>query len=527
MILQESFSEVGRATAQHLDNLRRQLGVGIDPAYDYSQMTELQKKLTSKKDKKPKDDGQGGSGALDKLRDALREATNPPGQGEETEQDGQGAAGSPGKLGGSQQLGQKGKVKPSWSFKTQPRQSLYKLDIENRFRAPPVGCYRPKVEVCERRSQECDFGYKEPTRSFHTVKLEEEVNKLKEEGKPFEHLLKPCTTVEVLEERPERLRPRLSDYSFSKSIDRPDPVKSAGITYHDNSFSAGVLDGDLNTSKLERKPEWDFARTSTSEAKPRETFFQPGQYNVNVNFTRPTADVKNIPFSNQTKRKPLRESVGRVEIKSRAGDHLPDRSHTRSCPLLSKFRNSSTPSFDKYTERPPLAKIMKPYHDAEDPEVDQAVFHRSMTHDEMEAAKSTWSKAKTVEKFDISLTRQEQFKVQRMCGENIPLQRAKENLTRGPVSVELLPEIGNSPSLKPKILVKDFDRMPARHANEKRYVEPPPRNRDLSDAMRFERGTRGGDARPEAGALSPVAGTISKLRATRKYSSLDVGKIAE
>jgi len=248
---------------------------------------------------------------------------------------------------------------------------------------------------------------------------------------------------------------------------------------------------------------------------------------VNVNFTRPAADVKNIHFSQQTKRKPLRENVGRIEIKSRAGDHLPDRSHTRSCPLLSKFRSNSVPSFDKYSERPPIAKISKPYHKAEDPEIDQAVFHRSMTHDEMETAKSTWSKAKTVEKFDTSLTRNEQFKVQRMYGENIPLQRAKDNLTRGPVSVELLPELGNTPSLKPKVLVKDFDRMPARHANEKRYVEPPPRNRDLSDAMRFERGVRVGDAKPEKEAMSPTAGTISKLRATRSYNGVDVSAVTE
>merc|ERR1719210_2582833 len=81
MIFDTTFSEIGRSSGQQLDALRRQLGVGIDPSYDYSHMEEMQKKLIQKKDKKFKgatgdsagQDAGGPVTGLDQLRRALRE----------------------------------------------------------------------------------------------------------------------------------------------------------------------------------------------------------------------------------------------------------------------------------------------------------------------------------------------------------------------------------------------------------------------------------------------------------------------
>lgn len=67
-------------------------------------------------------------------------------------------------------------------------------------------------------------------------------------------------------------------------------------------------------------------------------YFPSGQYKVDLNVTRDKGDKKNIAFEKRPDRKPLRESVGRVEIISRMGDHLPDRSLARSCNPKTKLR---------------------------------------------------------------------------------------------------------------------------------------------------------------------------------------------
>ena len=55
-----------------VDAVRRQLGVGIDPGYDYSQMAQSQRKM-AQKEKKPKEDATGAISGIDQLRKALRE----------------------------------------------------------------------------------------------------------------------------------------------------------------------------------------------------------------------------------------------------------------------------------------------------------------------------------------------------------------------------------------------------------------------------------------------------------------------
>jgi len=512
MLFTETFSCVGRSTAGQLENLRRQLGVGIDPAYDYSQLAELQKKLTSKKEKKPKDDVLTG-GALDLLRKAITEATAPPPEEPEEAEDADGTPGKPGVGPAQARVSQT----PTWSFRARDRNSLAALDVENRFRAPPPGSYRAKYDFVDPRVKgQHDFGAKEPTKGRGTIALEKEVAKLQEENLPWEHLVSPLVSTELLDEKPERVKPRLICPNFSKDIPRPDLIKFANIQWNDNSFTAGVLDGDLVTSKMRRRPCFDFAKTSTAPEKLQETFFQPGQYNVNVGLTRPKLEVKNIPFTRQTNRKPL--TLGK-----RLGDNLPDRSLARSCPLLSSCPRLKIPDLDHYTERPPPAVPRKADHDDSNPEIDRDVFHRQMTHDEMEAVKRTWTKAKPIGKFDQSLTREKHFKIQRSYGEDRARKMAKDNITHGPVSVEMLPmdSIGASEQFRPRVLTRDFERM-AHRERQKKYAVSPSRKRDQGDAMRFGREARTGEARLEADALSPLAGDIARMRATRDFSGMVV-----
>merc|ERR1719498_1073767 len=145
-------------------------------------------------------------------------------------------------------------------------------------------------------------------------------------------------------------------------------VKQANITFNTNSFTAGVLQGDKHQSGHTRGPEWDFAKTSTAPDKPREYYFQPGQYNVKWDIARPKLELKNIPFNQQQNRKPLMDH--KVE-----SIHLPDRSLSRpsaiclegmsSCPLLeTRVKNVN---IAKFTKRKPINDDTPPLYDPTDP----------------------------------------------------------------------------------------------------------------------------------------------------------------
>mmetsp|Transcript_107020 Transcript_107020/g.284764 ORF Transcript_107020/g.284764 Transcript_107020/m.284764 type:complete len:540 (-) Transcript_107020:216-1835(-) len=534
MFLDQRFSQLGRNTEMALDGLRRQLGVGIDPSFDYSQMEESRRKMKEKKEKKPpKANEDTAVSGLDQLRKALREMVGGGGvlEEEQNEADGDPASGSGAAASPAVARAAREQSRPSRAFLTTSRDDVRKLDVDapGRFRAPPVGLYRPKDELCQPRVKGAgpggDFGTHNPTRSRKAMEIEKEVERLKEENQPYIHLIKPAVSVELLEGSPEKLRPRSPNWDMSKSSARPDICKVAGIVYNDNTFTAGVLEGDLRCSQLKRNPSWDFAKISVAEPKMQETYFQPGQYSVNISATRERTDKKNIGFDKQRARKPLKEFIGRIEIDSRLGDNLPDRSLSRSfgmslsrsVPLLSKEPRVLGMHFDKYSERPAFSKPVPEYHRKDDPEADRTVLAHSMTFDARDADKSVRSRLRSAEKFDRSLPREQHFKIQRSYGQDVCLQRVKDNLTRGPVSVELLTDVDVSPQLQRRVThVKDFGLMDGREP-EKRYTQAPPRNRDQGAAMKFERGVREGDSRCDVSVLSPVSGGISELRATRTF----------
>merc|ERR1712008_363527 len=246
---------------------------------------------------------------------------------------------------------------------------------------------------------------------------------------------------------------------LSKQRPRLNMAESSGIVYNTNSSTDGVLDGDLVTSKLARNPSWDFARLSSAKEKSQESYFQPGQFNIDLSVVRPRTDMKNIGFDRQRPRKPLREIVGRIEIVERAGSHLPDRSYARSCgltgtrsmPLLSKEPRVQVFHFDKYSERPPPNKKLPEYHDSSDPVVDGAVLERSLTFDVSEADHAVRARTRDAPDFKKSLRRDQDFKRQKAYGEDKAMQHMRENLTRGPVSVEHLSDVDNRPSLQPRV----------------------------------------------------------------------------
>lgn len=474
MILDAHFSEIGRSTGQELDALRRQLGVGIDPAFDYSQMTQLQKKLAQKKDKKKggedaHEDPGGTIGGLDQLRRALREVVGS-GNGaadeqanEENEGGERGGHGMP--LSPAEIRKLRDSKRQTSAFKNRSREDLKKLqDGFVSGRAPPMGTYAPKEFVSRPRLVCHDWGLRDPVQSRTTVQLEQEIARLQAEKQPWEHLVKPVTSTELLEEIPERVKPRLGDQDISKGVDRPDPVKSGGIVFNTNSFTTGVLEGDLQTSAIPRKPQWDFGKSqATGGSKTLTNYFQPGQYKIEpaIKATRARDNTKNMPFEKQQKRKQLKEVVGRVELNGRAGDHLPDRSLSRSAPCLSSQHRLHLPTFEHYSNRKGISNDVPEYHRRDSAEADASVMSFMSTFDLMETSKVLSPRAKTGLHFDRNITRQVHMKGSRSYGTDVCLARVKDNVSRlSPPSVELLSEIDKSPSLMKRIKSNmDFQHM--------------------------------------------------------------------
>jgi hypothetical protein len=533
MFFDVAFSQPGRKSEEHLHGLRKQLGVGVDPAFDYTQMAELSKKV-SKKEEKKKDskseglsDERGPLSGLEQLRRALKDVvgTTPEDQGEREEASNEALkASGEDKISPAQVRATREAFRPTSSFIAVTRDKRKERDIGCKPRAPPIGSYRAKDDVIRHLiTRNVDFGLKPPTKSLRAKELERTIAQLKEQNKPYDHLVKHSVSVEMSEDTPENIRSHLSERSveLSKSQPHTDPSKNyvarGSLNFNVNSFTAGVLHGDTSCSHITRAPSWDFEKILKDDPITRDTYFQPGQYKMNMESVRPKLVYKTIGFGQQQKRKRMKEAVGMIEIEDRPGAHLPDRSLARSCPLLSSKSRLKVPDIGKGTLRPDHFKPADGYHDREDPEIHARVFEQDMAHDIMEASKVTWRRARTAESFDQSLTRQEELKRTRNFGANISLVRAQENLKRGgPLSTELLSELDSSPIFKRRLRNTDLHLMVGRDT-ERRHVESPSRHRDQGKATKFERGVRSGDILCDAQALSPLAGGILNLRASRTW----------
>jgi predicted outer membrane protein len=288
------------------------------------------------------------------------------------------------------------------------------------------------------------------------------------------------------------------------------------LEYHDNSFTAGVLDGHERTSQYPQLPSWDFSKSSTALDKPREYFFQPGQYAVKLESSRPKLKYTTIPLDKQRPRKP--DMVASTTL------HIPDRSEARpscfggACPPME--RRVKDVSIKKCTNRKPIYDYIPPMY-KEEHEENYLNWRKSFDIEAATALQKSGKKA--VFEFKKDLTRVQQLRTSRVYGNDVNLSLVKTNLTQGPVSVELLPmdSMHEKPQLRPRICVHDLKKMGGRETS-KEYIELPPRGRvdDHQKVMNFERGVRSGDSRAETQQLSKLAGAITELRGTRSYDAL-------
>ncbi|CAK9046388.1 unnamed protein product [Durusdinium trenchii] len=512
MFLDGMMSQIGISTQGALDALRRQLGPGVDPLYDASKRDSHKPWQLSKSEEGVHES----SGSIDQLRRALREVV-----GVTTEQDqpqGEVETQDDAKLSPAQIRALREQKRPMSSFVSSSRDQMTSLAVENRFRAPPPGSYRPSTHLCEPRVKTPVFRVPDGTLSRKQKVFEREVAKLQAAGKPYEHLLQGVRSVELLDQPPEKLQRAITTPDLERYTARPDMIKLANIHFHDSEFTDGVLDGDVSTSMILRSPKWDFAKLSASQRKDSDTYFQPGQYKPNLDAVRPKLETKNIPFNKLPPRKPLKETVGRFELDGREGDHLPDRSLSRSCPFLMPRLHS--PNLSKDSERPPIMGRRKPWHDINDPEVDRVVYDYEMNFNIMECEKARW-KPQTAGDFSKSLSRKQHLRAMRMYGQDAALLKAKANLTEGPVSVELLSDIDSSPMLHPKVMSPRFEMMAMREPEHK-YAESPARLKDAK-GTKFKRELRSGESWTDTGSLSPLASAISELRSVRSYEALSQG----
>jgi len=473
MLFETTLSGAGRSSGQHVNALRRQLGLDGGGAGGATASPKKVKAAGSKKS----DDGASNEApvaGLEQLRKALREVMG------ENEEQGQakvlqhqipaveqGAALSVGQIRGKRE-----KERPSSMFKALSRDEKAKHDVGVKSCAPPLGTYRPKSgQSRPRMLGQADFA-KPPGRS------------------PL-----PSYGGE-LNDPPRRPERHIPAPHFAKST----PRKAQKLTCTVNSFTAGVLDGHLYCSTSSRSPQWDFSKSVDPQAKVRSTYFQPGQYRIPGPLSRTC-----VQFDKQIPRPPVADGVS-------ATNHLPDRSLSRSCPVLSQSRAVVVPDLSKYRARD---AFFKPANDNQS---------NAATFDAMEANRTLWRKPTNVDDFDKTLDRGTSIKGTRFYAQDVALQLARDNEMRGrPMSVELLAETPTTPK---RVSNVDFDVMAGR-TPERQWQDPSARTRDQSRNMKFERGTRPGETRAETGELSPLAGAISSSRRSRTFEALDEAIEAE
>merc|ERR1719387_3031164 len=113
--------------------------------------------------------------------------------------------------------------------------------------------------------------------------------------------------------------------SFGKMVERPDIVKLSKLHFQYNSFTRGVLDGDLHCSALPRKPAWDFSKNQGKKGLSFHSYFQPGQYEVKLDAVRENGGKVGAKFESRPRRQPIVKPI------SHGPSVIPDRSLARIC----------------------------------------------------------------------------------------------------------------------------------------------------------------------------------------------------
>eukprot|EP00931_Biecheleriopsis_adriatica_P004899 TRINITY_DN106493_c0_g1_i1.p1 TRINITY_DN106493_c0_g1~~TRINITY_DN106493_c0_g1_i1.p1 ORF type:complete len:523 (+),score=102.04 TRINITY_DN106493_c0_g1_i1:29-1597(+) len=480
MFMDTYFSAQGRATAMHLTALRKQLGVGTDPCFDYSALENVGGAPDAQDEKPAYEQDLGG---MDKLRMLLHEVA---GHREELHEDDALDEGLPKEPSVMTVRKQRELSRPSSAFKNRSRSELERLDVAARPRAPGPGTYRPE------QADHClaAFGrVKKPPDKTGTFGIREKhrSRKLQESDEP--------TSTEVQEEVPEPAqRKQVCHVDMARQMPRPDLTKSAGIVFHESEASdpEGVQYGHERCAAyghFYRQPCFDWQRMSKKDPKVADSYGEPGQYEA----AKPKTGTGTLPFEARPARKDLNQGSYRCT------DHLPDRSLARDCPNITKFGRLvappiKVPDLAKYTDRPPLiVPGCQETHDENDPHIDEIVMHHKLTFDAHEAAKVMTRRARSASDFSKGLTRQQELQSRRIFGQDICYSLAKDNVERGPTSTEVLEgDMYDRPALQCPVQTFKFELMPGGAASKK-HSEPSARGKDMSSAARFQRVLRSGE----------------------------------
>jgi len=477
MLFDGCFSAAGKASAEHLQTLRQSLGPGVDPAYDYTQRKSSKSSVADVKQERAAAVATNQS-ELDDLKQALRDIDGKDGENSDKHNTILEAWLEKQEFLNPQQAREEREKKRETSaFRVVSRATRDKLAIENRFRAPEMGTYRPNIDVGRPRSAGV-ISFSQPKHVAKKKDVEE--------------------NPEAPEMTPEKQGTHKVCYvNIAKASGRPDFFKSMGIVSNHNTFEDGIPSAAEKTSRRTRQPCHKFSTTKTQGPKSQGT--EPGKYKPNQDFVRPRSAVGGFHFEHQCSRRPASAPCG---IGSRLS------------PASNVDRGRHIPGFDigKFTSRPDILEKMGVKTDEDGAqEFEDVALRASMSQPALR------SRPQSALTFDNSLTRQQHLRSSRCYGEDIALQRQAE-AAKGPKSTELLSEIGN-PALRKPEAVPDFEKYPARDpSQERKYAIKPARGKDCG-VHKFERAAREGEERCDRHGFSELASGISGLRASRTYEA--------
>lgn len=303
MFTNKSFSNVGRKTAQSIDTLKKRLGVDAEAT---TKPTVATRALSSSVL-----DSSLPTGSTTSTQDLVQRFSRIKVKSEAKQ----------GKVEDSAEVVP---LSPSHVRQVAPLRytsafrSLGREELDKRIKSdevPPVGSYSPKDDCTAALSRVkhppphgCSFASREITRSRRVFLAEQ----LRAQGQPYEHLLdNPGRELpEGLPENPLARKKQIVFVNMSKQLPRPDLMESANVVYHDTIAisSSGFEEAHKKCAKFGkfyRQPCYPISQLPRSE-KTQESFTQPGEFNVNLDFVRPRL-AANMEFRKRPGRKDLLE----------------------------------------------------------------------------------------------------------------------------------------------------------------------------------------------------------------------------
>eukprot|EP00451_Oxyrrhis_marina_P014921 CAMPEP_0204322032 /NCGR_PEP_ID=MMETSP0469-20131031/8471_1 /ASSEMBLY_ACC=CAM_ASM_000384 /TAXON_ID=2969 /ORGANISM="Oxyrrhis marina" /LENGTH=544 /DNA_ID=CAMNT_0051303355 /DNA_START=19 /DNA_END=1653 /DNA_ORIENTATION=- len=529
MFIEGTFSQIGRSTETELDGLRRQLGTGIDPAYDYSKMIVH---LAPKKVKDHEAEVPVTTGPLAELEKALSEAAEM-----EALRDRHGDLESD-RPETPARIRERRRVRSSPCFTSMSRNERHKCTIEKQRHAPDVGKYRPKHDLVTQRVEMWNMSpvQKVPNR----IKVAE-LAQLKADGANIVEHFKSHNSLDEKDAHPkdnEHVRMRSSCPNFTtscwskKSRGKSSPRDqflaqgigtqrddvSRKIVYNE-SRSKGVETGevlqqDLRCSHLPRRPHWDFSKGKPRASPSTHSFFKPGQYeNQNLDAVRDARDNRvGVDWSVSMGRAASLSRMARQDESRWCGGFVPDRSLSRSTTKISTRRSCPTLDFSEEKQQARRAIKAVVYHNAEDPHVDELVHQRNMTLDLTSAVKPVKPRVVKVLDMERGLRRETASDGLRAMGQDAAARASR--FARDIVSVETLP-VEEVDSGQCRTQFGPVPQMSTMYGRGDKGVWATPSARQQEAEATFMREHRDGDQKPCITDLSEFSADIMAMRKVR------------